>query len=196
MNVKWNTLLVLTVAFGLASAGCGMQAGGGALDEANLASLPDVDGDGLPELEVPDTVDSSQMLGIVFTNEITTDQAAGLAPAGTPTDLIGLINIRVEFEVTLQYVGGESVSFDGSRPLGPFTIPFEAACPDNVIVSVSVIAAIPFLGDQTVFEEEFNASTIGGAGALELACDSIFRIVARIDDQGNPSVDLTVEPQQ
>jgi hypothetical protein len=135
------------------------------------------------------------MLGIEFINEITVDQAAGLAPPGTPTDLIGLISIRVEFEVTLQYVGGESVSFDGSRPLGPFTIPFEAACPENVVVSVSVIAAIPFVGDQVVFQDEFNASTLGAAGALEVACDSIFRIVSRIDDRGNPSVETTVEPQ-
>ncbi|MCH7526616.1 MAG: hypothetical protein IID39_04190 [Planctomycetes bacterium] len=194
MKVSWSVLSLLAAAFALAPISCGLQPpdAGGTLDEKNLDALPDVDGDGLPEFEAPEGVDTSQMLGIEFINEITPDEATGLVSGDIPVGVLNLIDIEVDFEITLNYAGGISDAHEGSRPLEEFRLAFEVACPEEVLISITVVANIPLLGPQTLFQQEFIASAEGD-GAFE--CDSTFRIRAFINEQGFPAVETSVEAQ-
>lgn len=196
MKANWSVLSLLAAAFALAPISCGMQPpdAGGTLDNLDTLEVGGVFG--LPQLPAPEGVDESQVVGVEFINEITKEQAAGAIPPAL-ADFLDLVAIRVDFVITLNYEGGQSDPHEGSRDLEEFTVAFEAACPENIVIDVSVIASvpIPLIPEQTIIETRLVATSAGAGGDMELVCDSILRILATVDEQGGLVFETSIVAQ-
>ena len=161
----------------------------------DLSALEDLNGNNIPDLPVPEGVNVSETVIVVIENQIERDEALALvdSPIGIP-DFVG---VTVDFALTMVYEGGRDITHEGSRNLEPFTIEVEAACPESVLVTVTVsVTGIPFVGSFQVLEEQLTASRDPGAANIAYDCGTILTVLSSIDrDTGAPSVTFTKEDQ-
>lgn len=162
-------------------------------------TLEDVDGDGFPDLEVPEGVDDSTKLGIEVVNDITRAQIINffLSQAQGAQGLGGvanLVKISLTFDFTFTYPDGQEVTRREVRELGRFDFRFSGACPDTITAEVTINATAPIIGVIPTPEIPpivLSADGSTGDGAFE--CDRVFSLTAMFDDAtGQPIVDFEI----
>jgi hypothetical protein len=180
-------LLLIAILLSLTQFGCPQTPGG----------LSDLDNDGFGDLPVPEGVDASRSIQIDVVSTLTKQQLTDYlsSSAGLPPQFAGLISvvqINIRFDITLTYENGEKVEHTESEALEPFGIQLEAACPQDILVKVTVSITAPLVGNFEVFAENF-AFVQGGANSFE--CDTVLRASATFDvETGQPVFNVTFDP--
>ncbi len=185
MNFRW---LMIVSLLAVAPVGCLRPP---PLDQAE--PLPDTDNDGFGELETPEGVEASRNLGIELVNRVTKDELTSIIPSDALTLVAGLLNVTVQFDITLSYDTGDEVTRTETRELDIFQIRFEAACPDSITATTKVEASAPIVG--TIFEQEFPPIVLtrddeGGQGSF--VCDKVVSFVSSTDEAGQPTASFTI----
>jgi hypothetical protein len=183
-------LLLIAILLSLTQFGCPQIPGG----------LPDLDNDGFDDLPVPEGVDDSRGIQIDIVNELTKQQFTDslASSADFPPQFVGLINtiqINIRFDITLSYENGEEVEHTESETLRPFGIQLEAACPQDILVKVTVSITAPLVGNVPVVEESFTFVQGGEGGENSFECDTVLRASATFDGEtGQPVFDVSFDP--
>jgi len=164
----------------------------------NLDDLPDVDEDGFRDLEGPE--DAVDTIAVKVVNEITKAEAIAaaeqIAPE-LPTELANLVTVTVNFTITRIYADGSEFVDEGSRGLVPFEIMVEAACPEQVVTVVDVVASAPFVAPFSVVVPPPEITlNLGDGSGNTFACGQVVSVTARLNEEtGLPDIDLSVEDQ-
>lgn len=181
-------LLLIAILLSLTQFGCPQTPGG----------LPDLDNDGFGDLPVPEGIDASRVIQIDIESELTKQQLIDSlgSSSGLPPQFAGLIStiqINIRFDITLSYENGEEVEHTESETLRPFRIRLEAACPQNILVTVTVSITAPLVGNLEIFPPENFTFVQGGENSFE--CDTVLRASATFDGEtGQPVFDVSFEP--
>lgn len=187
-------LLLLVVCGGLA--GCGFNAAannGGVLNR--LDALPDTDGDAFSEIQPPEGVelDPEQMLSLSVINTITRSEAEAASGVQVSSFISSSVEVVGKVNVELTYANGVTQTLPGTFPLGPVNLQFEFACPEQIEVTVDIVAMVPIIGEQPV-------STFGpyvftkDEGLYVYSCGAVITIETFIDEiTGQPMVDLNID---
>jgi len=188
LTVSMAVVLLLLAGCGTASNGGG---GGGVLDR--LGTLPDENGNGYPDIPTPDGVEGGGRIAVELINELTFAAAQKLANVSIPGSVSDVVDIRLHIALDMAYEGGVTNRVAGSRPLDPFNIIAETACPESISVRVTVVAAIPLIGEQTLAilgPYDFQRGALGTG----YPCDSVIALRVYMDENGEPALDWLVEP--
>lgn len=156
-------------------------------------ALPDVDNDGLLDLESVDGVDTSQTVEVVVVNELTKAELSSLIPVQGFEGLVDLIEITIKLDITLSYDVGDATTTI-TQVLDAFRLPLEViGCPEQIDAVATVTAAAPFVG--TVFETSLPPVTLtqGTGGGLSFDCNTRVNITAFLNDRGQPDFNVTFE---
>jgi hypothetical protein len=190
-----RALTVSMAVVSLVLAGCGSAptggGGGGVLDR--LGSLPDENGNGFPDIPTPDGVEGASRIAVELVNELTFAEAQKLANVNIPGSVTEVVDIRLRIAINMEYEDGISNRVTGSRPLDPFEIVAEAACPESISVNVTVVASVPLVGEQTLAilgPYDFQKGDVGTG----YPCDSVISLRVYTDENGQPALDWLVEP--
>lgn len=155
----------------------------------DLDNLVDADNDGFVDIAPPDGVTANEATNakVVLSNSIGTEDIGPLAQQqGIDPSLLNLVAIEVDIVMTLNYDGFESLVLRQTQDLEPFDRAMEAACPDSVVVDVTVVAKVPFIGDQEVFSGTFEQ-----VQGVQYECGETITVETLIDDSGLPAVNVT-----
>lgn len=189
MNMRLLSLLVLPLT--LFSIACVPPTPTGTLDSLDPVT-DDVDGDGFLELASCGRDNNAGTIAIRVANTITREQAIALAGQDIP-DFIG---VTVGMVIDRIYADGEVCTDTANEELGPFEFAVEATCPERVETSVEVLINIPLVGSQSVFSQEFTASTVDARADTMFECDKLIEVIAEIDPRtGQPTADIEVKDQ-
>ncbi len=185
--------VLIAVLLSILSTGCGRSSNSatpGVLDR--LGPLPDANGNGLVDIPTPDGVSPGESIGIHLASDITRAEIEALAQGEIPAVVGAQVGIRADVTVDLDYANGVKDRLRGSRPIGPFDIAVEAACPLVVEVRINLVAEIPFVGDRGIralgpyrFEREAHSG---------FTCGSVLTVELTINEDGQPAARTTVEP--
>jgi hypothetical protein len=175
-------------------AGCGFGSGGedgGILN--HLTGLPDANENGYPEIPTPEGVDETSTVALRIQNHITRSEAEDLAKVNVPQIVEDMVRVRARIRVDLTYPSGVTDQLTGTRPIAPFEVKAEAACPQVVEAWVTVIAEAPVVGSQTV-------SGLGpyrverGTDAFGYTCETLINIESFVDESGAATATVDIQP--
>jgi len=173
-------------AVSLAMTGCQGSPANGDLDK-----LVDGDNDGFVDINPPEgvTFDDTSNAKVLLTNSIGVADIGPLAEQqGLDPALLNFVDIEVNIVMTLSYAGFEDLVLRQSQKLEPFERAMEAACPDQVLVDVNVVANAPFVGPQDVFSGQFEQTQ-----GEDYVCGDTIAVETFINDAGFPNVDVSAE---
>ena len=178
----------------LVASGCPMQGtpGGSGNPLDDTSALPDPGGDGFGDITVEGVV-SEGVIQVGITNELTTAEIAALiAEEGIeiPDFALSLLTIRIEID--LEYDGGITESLETDRSLEPFEIKFEVPCPNVVSMRLTLLANIPFVGEQVLLEIPDIVYT-RDAETNGFECDTRIVLTIGMDEGGSVQTEVTVE---
>lgn len=169
-----------------ALAGCQGPAADGDIDK-----LVDTDENGFVEITPPVGVDLDEATNakVVLTNSIGAEDIGPLAQQqGIDPALLSFVDIEVEIVMTLDYDGFENLVLRQTQELEPFERAMEAACPDQVMVDVNVVANAPIVGPQDVFSGQFEQTQ-----GQDYQCGDTISVETFINDAGFPNVDVSAD---
>ena len=178
----------------LVASGCPMQGTPGGSDNPldDTSTLPDPGGDGFGDIPV-EGVDVEGIIRVGITNELTTEEIAALiAGEGIEIPDYFLSKLRLRMEVDLEYDGGITESLETDWGLEPFEIKFEVPCPNVASLRLTLLANIPFVGEQTLLEV-LDLVYTRDAEMNGLECDTRIVLTIRMDEAGNVQTEDTVE---
>lgn len=183
-NLSLTLCALWTMTF--AMTGCQGTSANGDIDK-----LVDADNDGFADITPPNGVafDDATNAKVLLTNSIGVDDIGPLAQQqGIDPALLNFVDIEVNIVMTLAYEGFENLVLRQSQDLEPFERAMEAACPDQVLVNVNVVANAPIVGPQDVFSGEFEQTQ-----GEDFQCGDTISVETFINDAGFPNVDVSAQ---
>lgn len=174
---------ILTFAMTLMT-GCQQPSSNGDID-----NLVDADNDGFADITPPEGVEFNEETNakVLLSNSIGVEDIGPLAEQqGIDPGLLNLVTIEADIVMTLVYDGFENLVLRQTQALEPFEQAMEAACPDQVLVTVNVFANVPLLGEQDVFSGDFEQ-----VQGRQYECGDTITVETLINDAGQPAVNVS-----
>ena len=169
---------------GWAVVGClALAAGCGTTLPNDLSSATtDANGNGFPERTPPAGVDFATLgsLNVRLFNTLGEAELAELATQyGVDASLLSLADVYVTITAVLDYGDGITDTLEESRPVAPFDLKIEVACPNAVDITLSAEARGP-LGVTQPLMNETQTVTQG----VQYQCGQIIEIGITTNDAG------------